>query len=117
MSNLSSIDVKVSWSMKPTTSTSFATFDTDGLGVVSAKTNVAFDVFFDTQLEKAIKAIEKIQAEFNSAQKGKKKVSFADLVVLAQNYIFSSPSIGWAQGDFDGNSAVNFALPCVTVSA
>jgi hypothetical protein len=40
--------------MKPTTSTSFATFDTDGLGVVSAKTNVAFDVFFDTQLEKAI---------------------------------------------------------------
>jgi xyloglucan-specific endo-beta-1,4-glucanase len=54
MSNLSSIDVKVSWSMKPEMSTSVATFDTDGLAVVSAKTNVAFDVFFDTQLEKAV---------------------------------------------------------------
>jgi xyloglucan-specific endo-beta-1,4-glucanase len=54
MSNLSSIDVKVSWSMKPEMSTSDSTFDTDGLAAVNAKTNVAFDVFFDTKLEKAV---------------------------------------------------------------
>ena len=34
------------------------------------------------QLEKAIKAIEAVQTAFNAAQKGGKKVSFADLVVL-----------------------------------
>jgi xyloglucan-specific endo-beta-1,4-glucanase len=29
-------------------------FDRDGLAIVDAKTNVAFDVFFDTELEKAV---------------------------------------------------------------
>lgn len=55
MSNLSSIDVKVSWSMKRTDNIeSASTFDKSGLADVNAKTNVAFDVFFDTQLEKAV---------------------------------------------------------------
>lgn len=35
-----------------------------------------------TQLNTVLQALEKIQAEFNSAQSGKKKVSFADLIVL-----------------------------------
>jgi catalase-peroxidase len=34
------------------------------------------------QLKKALKALEKIQKEFNSAQSGGKKVSLADLIVL-----------------------------------
>jgi catalase-peroxidase len=34
------------------------------------------------QLNTVLQALEKIQAEFNSAQSGKKKVSFADLIVL-----------------------------------
>ena len=34
------------------------------------------------QLAKVLAVLEKIQAEFNSAQKGKKKVSIADLIVL-----------------------------------
>ncbi|KAF2134356.1 glycoside hydrolase family 12 protein [Dothidotthia symphoricarpi CBS 119687] len=54
ISNLSSIDVKVSWSMKPTMSTSKSAFDMDGLAVVNAKTNVAFDFFFDTDIENAV---------------------------------------------------------------
>jgi catalase-peroxidase len=35
------------------------------------------------QLSKVLGALEKIQAEFNAAQSGKKKVSLADLIVLA----------------------------------
>ena len=35
-----------------------------------------------TQLNTVLQAFEKIQAEFNSAQSGSKKVSFADLIVL-----------------------------------
>ncbi|MBN2829209.1 MAG: catalase/peroxidase HPI, partial [Candidatus Cloacimonetes bacterium] len=35
-----------------------------------------------TQLSTVLQAFEKIQAEFNSAQSGEKKVSFADLIVL-----------------------------------
>ncbi|RYZ63937.1 MAG: catalase-peroxidase, partial [Proteobacteria bacterium] len=34
------------------------------------------------ELSKAIQAIEKVQSDFNAAQKGKKKVSLADLIVL-----------------------------------
>jgi MYXO-CTERM domain-containing protein len=37
-----------------------------------------------------------------------KKVDFADLVVLAQNYN-ASPSATWAMGSFNGDGAVNFA--------
>lgn len=54
ISNLASIDVKVSWSMKPALSRSVSAFDHHGLGIVNAKTNVAFDVFFDTKIEKAV---------------------------------------------------------------
>ncbi len=35
------------------------------------------------KLEKVLKKLEEIQAEFNSAQTGKKKISLADLIVLA----------------------------------
>jgi catalase-peroxidase len=35
------------------------------------------------QLQKVLKALEKIQSDFNDAQSGGKKVSFADLIVLA----------------------------------
>ena len=35
------------------------------------------------KLEKVLKTLEKIQADFNSAQSGSKKVSLADLIVLA----------------------------------
>lgn len=35
------------------------------------------------QLEKVLKKLEKIQSDFNSAQAGKKKVSLADLIILA----------------------------------
>ena len=35
------------------------------------------------QLEKVLKALEKVQADFNSEQSGDKKVSLADLIVLA----------------------------------
>jgi catalase-peroxidase len=35
------------------------------------------------QLEKVLKALEKIQAEFNKTQKGGKKISLADTIVLA----------------------------------
>ena len=35
------------------------------------------------KLEKVIKKLEEIQADFNSAQSGKKKISLADLIVLA----------------------------------
>jgi catalase-peroxidase len=35
------------------------------------------------QLQKVLKALEKIQSEFNSAQSGGKKISLADLIVLA----------------------------------
>ncbi len=38
-----------------------------------------------TQLKKVLEALEVIQNEFNSAQKGGKKVSLADLIVLAGN--------------------------------
>lgn len=41
-----------------------------------------WDVNEPARLEKAIKALEKVQADFNGAQKGGKKVSFADIVVL-----------------------------------
>ncbi len=34
------------------------------------------------ELSKAIKALEKVQSDFNGAQKGKKKVSLADIIVL-----------------------------------
>lgn len=54
VSELAAIDVKVSWSMKPTTSVSAMPFDKDGLAVVGAKANVAFDVFFDTEVERAV---------------------------------------------------------------
>ncbi|KAF2023998.1 concanavalin A-like lectin/glucanase [Setomelanomma holmii] len=54
LSNLSAIDVKVSWSMRPALSTSKADIDSSGLAVTDAKTNVAVDVFFDTELEKAV---------------------------------------------------------------
>tara|TARA_R110002003_G_scaffold27_20_gene1485 strand:+ start:7002 stop:7253 length:252 start_codon:yes stop_codon:yes gene_type:complete len=40
--------------MKPTLSTSKADVDTNGLTVTNAKANVAVDVFFDTELEKAV---------------------------------------------------------------
>ena len=35
------------------------------------------------QLQKVLKALEKIQSEFNGAQSGGKKISLADLIVLA----------------------------------
>src|SRR6266545_3597997 len=35
------------------------------------------------QLEKALQTLERIQSEFNNAQSGGKKVSLADLIVLA----------------------------------
>ena len=35
-------------------STAVSAFDKDGLAVVNAKTNVAFDVFFDTKIENAV---------------------------------------------------------------
>jgi len=35
------------------------------------------------QLQKALKALEKIQSDFNSSQSGGKKISLADLIVLA----------------------------------
>ena len=35
------------------------------------------------QLQKALKALEKIQSEFNASQSGGKKISLADLIVLA----------------------------------
>lgn len=35
-----------------------------------------------TQLTTVLRALEKIQAEFNSAQSGNKKISFADLIIL-----------------------------------
>ncbi|RZA14011.1 MAG: catalase/peroxidase HPI, partial [Proteobacteria bacterium] len=34
------------------------------------------------ELSKALKALEKVQSEFNGAQKGKKKVSLADIIIL-----------------------------------
>jgi catalase-peroxidase len=37
------------------------------------------------QLQKVLKALEKIQSEFNSSQSGGKKISLADLIVLAGN--------------------------------
>lgn len=37
------------------------------------------------QLEKALNTLEKVQADFNNAQNGNKKVSLADLIVLAGN--------------------------------
>jgi xyloglucan-specific endo-beta-1,4-glucanase len=40
--------------MRPTLSRAVSAFDEDGLAVVNAKTNVAFDVFFDTEIEKAV---------------------------------------------------------------
>ncbi|KAH7371627.1 concanavalin A-like lectin/glucanase domain-containing protein [Pyrenochaeta sp. MPI-SDFR-AT-0127] len=54
ISNLSSIDVKVSWSMRPALSTSPLAFDMDGLAILNAKTNVAFDLFFDIDMENAV---------------------------------------------------------------
>ncbi|KAH7082062.1 concanavalin A-like lectin/glucanase domain-containing protein [Paraphoma chrysanthemicola] len=54
LSDLSAIDVKVSWSMKPTLSTAKAAIDESGLTATDAKTNVAIDVFFDERLEKAV---------------------------------------------------------------
>ncbi len=41
-----------------------------------------WDVNQPTQLKKVLQALEKIQKEFNNAQKGEKKVSLADLIVL-----------------------------------
>ena len=35
-------------------------------------------------------------------------VDFADLLALAKNYGASGPTIGWANGDFTGDSAVTF---------
>src|SRR6202035_3960756 len=35
------------------------------------------------ELQKVLKALEKIQSEFNAAQSGGKKISLADLIVLA----------------------------------
>ncbi|KAF1848128.1 glycoside hydrolase family 12 protein [Cucurbitaria berberidis CBS 394.84] len=54
ISNLFSIDVKVSWSMRLKSSSMLSVFDTDGLAVVNAKTNVALDIFFDPEVEKAV---------------------------------------------------------------
>jgi xyloglucan-specific endo-beta-1,4-glucanase len=54
MSNLSAIDVRVAWTMKPEMSTAVSAFDMDGLAIANTNTNVAFDIFFDTQLEKAV---------------------------------------------------------------
>ncbi|KAL6704481.1 hypothetical protein ACN47E_008225 [Coniothyrium glycines] len=54
LSNLSSLDVKVSWSMKPELSTSSQGLDVDGLSLLNAKTNVAIDVFFDAEIERAV---------------------------------------------------------------
>ncbi|KAF2830177.1 concanavalin A-like lectin/glucanase [Ophiobolus disseminans] len=54
ISNLASIDVKVSWTMRPALSRSLAAFDKDGLAIIDAKSNVAFDVFFDTDIAKAV---------------------------------------------------------------
>jgi len=44
-----------------------------------------WDVNQPEQLGKVLAALEKIQAEFNAAQTGNKKVSLADLIVLAGN--------------------------------
>jgi xyloglucan-specific endo-beta-1,4-glucanase len=54
LTNLSSIDVKVSWSMRPETSTSSSRMDMNGLAAANAMTNVAIDVFFDTDVERAV---------------------------------------------------------------
>lgn len=54
LSNLSSLDIKVSWSMKPELSKSSQGIDTSGLSRVDAKANVAVDVFFDTDIGRAI---------------------------------------------------------------
>jgi xyloglucan-specific endo-beta-1,4-glucanase len=54
LSNLAALDVKVSWSMKPEFSTSSQGLDTNGLSSVDAKTNVAVDVFFDTDIARAV---------------------------------------------------------------
>lgn len=54
LSNLSSLEVKVSWSMKPEFSTSSQGLDTSGLSGVDAKANVAIDVFFDTDVSRAV---------------------------------------------------------------
>jgi hypothetical protein len=40
--------------MRPTRSKTLMAFDTDGLGIINAKSNVAFDVFLDTDIEKAV---------------------------------------------------------------
>jgi xyloglucan-specific endo-beta-1,4-glucanase len=53
LSNLASLDIKVSWSMKPELSASSQGLDTQGLSIVNAKTNVAVDVFFDTDITRA----------------------------------------------------------------
>lgn len=53
LSNLSSLNVKVSWSMKPQLSTASQGLDSNGLYILDAKTNVAIDVFFDTDIEKS----------------------------------------------------------------
>jgi hypothetical protein len=54
LSNLSSLDVKVSWSMKPELSSASQGLDTSGLAIVNAETNVAIDVFFDTDIKRAV---------------------------------------------------------------
>lgn len=40
--------------MRPTLSKATSAFDTGGLAVIDTMANVAFDVFFDTEMEKAI---------------------------------------------------------------
>jgi xyloglucan-specific endo-beta-1,4-glucanase len=40
--------------MKPESSTSTQGLDTNGLSIVNAKTNVAIDVFLDTDIERAV---------------------------------------------------------------